>query len=50
MTRFACHYSVRGTHTHMRLFVNGALSGELVMTNEEFEDFRVSDCTFVNVV
>lgn len=40
MTRFTVYFNVRGTHTHARLFVNGALSGELVLTNEEFQVFR----------
>lgn len=30
------HYRVLGTHTHVRVFVNGALAGTLCFRNEEF--------------
>lgn len=30
------HYKVLGTHTHVRVFVNGANCGKLVFRNEEF--------------
>ena len=29
-----------GGHVHMRVFVNGALSGNLTVRTEEFDDFR----------
>ena len=41
---FVIWWRIRGGHTHMRVVVGPsgavALAGELVMRNEEFEEFR----------
>lgn len=29
-------YTIRGEHVHITVFVNGAMSGRLCMTSEEF--------------
>lgn len=34
------YYRVLGTHTHVRVFMNGALCGTLRFRNEEFEEIR----------
>lgn len=32
------YYSVRGGHTHVRVFMNGAKCGDLCFRNEEFRE------------
>lgn len=34
------YWRVRGDHTHVRVFCNGARCGELVFRNEEFAYFN----------
>jgi hypothetical protein len=48
MPRFIFRWDIRGAHTHIRVFVRWrdvtpALCGELIMRNEEFEAFQVSN-------
>lgn len=38
--RFTLYWVQRGLHVHARLFVNGALSGSLVFTFEEWTSYR----------
>ena len=35
------YYKIEGTHTHVRVFLNGAFCGTLTFTNEEFD--RISN-------
>lgn len=43
------YYKVQGTHTHVRVFMNGALCGRLCFRNEEFAHIRggQNDITFI---
>lgn len=34
------YYSIRGGHTHVRVFMNGAKCGDLCFRNEEFVSIR----------
>jgi hypothetical protein len=34
------YYSIRGGHTHVRVFMNGASCGGLCFRNDEFEEVR----------
>lgn len=34
------YYQIRGSHTHVRVFMNGAKCGDLVFRNEEFLSVR----------
>lgn len=36
------YYKVLGGHTHIRVFVNGAKSGDLCVRNYEFEALRAA--------
>lgn len=40
MKRFTVYYALRGEHVHCRVFVDGAKSGELVMQDKEFTEWR----------
>lgn len=49
------HYKVLGTHTHVRVFMNGAACGKLVFRNEEFlkiyETYRPDNwCPLINFI
>jgi hypothetical protein len=35
------YYQRQGSHTHVRVFMNGAKCGDLCFTNEEFEYIQV---------
>lgn len=34
------HYSIRGGHTHVAVFMNGGKCGDLCFRNEEFEQIK----------
>ncbi len=34
------HYSIKGAHVHVRVFINGATAGTLIFRIEEFNDIR----------
>lgn len=36
------YYKVLGGHTHVRVFINGALAGRLIFRNEEFRDIKAN--------
>lgn len=34
------YYTLRGTHVHVRVFMNGGLCGNLVFRKDEFEELK----------
>lgn len=34
------YYSIRGAHTHVRVFMNGGKCGDLCFRNEEFGEIK----------
>lgn len=41
MNNFKFYYETLGGHTHVKLYANGGLCGDLVFTEKEWENFRV---------
>ncbi len=41
MKTMSWYYKKQGIHVHVRVFMNGALCGQLCFRNEEFEQVRV---------
>lgn len=44
------YYQIRGGHTHVRVFMNGAKCGDLVFRNEEFQQLlnQIWTTTYIN--
>ncbi len=42
---FRIYYALAGNHYHLRIFINSALSGTLIMREDEFISFRDEACT-----
>lgn len=48
------YYNISPSHTHVRVFMNGALCGNLCFRNEEFEEIKgnveYSDFSFITLI